>query len=597
MIPMASMDIEQLPTQIPSTGPGAGAAVAEAIVSETPGPRDGGNVGHGGDGWKPTKRFLLAFMSLLTIVSAVAIESTSLPAALPIMSADLGGTALQAFWAGTSFLLASTVIQPTVASMSHIVGRRIMLYVSSAGFVGGSLIAALARNFNVVLVGRTVQGAGGGGLVVLLEILISDLVPLAHRGTWFSINSAMWGIGTATGPLIGAGFAQNVSWTWIFWINLPIVGLGMLFVTLFLKQAQIPGHIIEKLQRFDWLGSVLFSVSSAGFLFGLTTGGVMYEWPSYRVLIPIIVGLAGMVSFVYWEFRFASEPIVDKRIFKTWTAISAYIQTMLHGLILWAAIYFLILFYQAVKLYSPVTSAIAILPETVCLSLSSVAVGVLTGITKRYRWALWGGWSLTTLGVGLLYLLDMETTVVQFVFLNIPFGIGTGMLFTAEILAIQAATKPELNGQAAGFFSFIRIFGQALGVAISGVIFQNSLKAKLLRIPGFASLADEYSRDATIMVQVIKEMADGDTKSRVINAYADALRAIWLSLLAFSAVGLILSMTVTGYSMTQEHITKQHLVQEEKTDGNDVEAGVLDSDVVEKKETTQGPQETGKERT
>ncbi|KAI0845707.1 putative MFS transporter [Daldinia vernicosa] len=555
----------------PSPPPVEASAVVPSVAAIL---NDETSIDSGNDGWKPTKRFLLAFMSLLTIVSAVAIESTSLPTALPIMSAELGGTALQAFWSGTSFLLASTVIQPTVASMSHILGRRIMLYVSSAGFVGGSLIAALAGNFNVVLIGRTLQGAGGGGLIVLLEILISDLVPLAHRGTWFSINSAMWGIGTATGPLIGAGFAQDITWRWIFWINLPIVGVGMLLVTLFLKQAQVPGHIVEKLKKFDWLGSVLFSVSSACFLFGITTGGVAFPWSSYQALLPLIIGFLGMLCFVYWEFCFATDPIVDRRIFATWTAISAYIQTMLHGLILYAAIYFLTLFYQAVKLYSPVTSAIALLPETIGLSLSSVAVGALTGMTKKYRWALWGGWVLTTAGSGLLYLLGTGTTVTQWVFLNIPFGIGVGMLFTAELLAIQAATKPELNGEAAGFFSFIRIFGQALGVAVSGVIFQNSLKQKLFRIPGFASLADEYSRDATAIVALIHDMADGDTKARMIQAFSDALSSIWLSLIAFSAAGLLLSLTVKGYSMTQEHVTAQHLVQEKDGEGN-LEGGVL----------------------
>lgn len=137
------------------------------------------------------------------------------------------------------------------------------------------------------------------------------------------------------------------------------------------------------------------------------------------------------------------------------------------------------------------------------------------------------------------------------------------------------SNSPELNGAAAGFFSFIRIFGQALGIAISGVIFQNSLRQKLLRIPGFASLADEYSRDATIVVGVIKEMAESDTKTRVIEAYSDALGSIWLSLLAFSATGLLLSFTVKGYSMAQEHKTKQHLVQEEKRGPGTTELGVL----------------------
>ncbi|KAK6189530.1 hypothetical protein LQW54_013176 [Pestalotiopsis sp. IQ-011] len=544
---------EASPNPLPVQAPVAAPAVDEAAAS-----------GSGSsDGWKPTKRFLLAFMSLFTIIAAVAIDSTSLPTALPIMSAELGGSALEAFWSGTGFLLASTIFQPTVASISHVLGRKIMLYVSSAGFVGRLLICALARNFNVVLIGRTVQGAGRG-LIVLLEILKSDLVPLAHRGTWFSVISAMWGIGTSTGPLVGAGFAQKVSWRWIFWINLPIVGLGMLFVTLFLKQAKVPGHVVEKLKKFDWLGSVLFSAGSASFLFGLTAGGVRYLWASYQALLPLIIGLFGMVSFVYWEFNFASEPIVDKRIFKTCTAISTYIQTMLHGLVLWPAIYFLTLYYQAVRLYSPVTSAVALFPETVGLSLSSIAVGALTRRWKRYRWALWGGWSLKTLGAGLLYLLHTDTTTTQWIFLNIPFGVGTGMLFTAQILAIQAGTDRV--------FSFIRIFGQALGVAVSGVIFQNSLTQSLLRIPGFASLADMYSRDATAAITLIQAMEAGETKTRMINAFSEALSSIWLSLLAFSATGLLLSMTVKGYSMVQEHVTAQHLVQD-KDGAADEEAG------------------------
>ncbi|KAI1504614.1 major facilitator superfamily transporter [Biscogniauxia marginata] len=556
------------------------ASVPERIAGDMPDPPPLTNTEDDGRDWKPSKRFLLAFASLQVLVAAVAVESTSLAPTLPIMSAELGGTALQAFWAGTGYLLASTLIQPSVASMSHILGRRIMLYMSGAAFAGGSLIAALARNFTVVIVGRIIQGIGGGGLVVLLEILISDLIPLAHRGTWFSINSVMWSVGTAGGPLIGAGFAQNVSWRWIFWINLPIVGIGMVFVTLFLKQAQVPGHVIHKLVRFDWLGAVLFSVSSAGFLFGITTGGVIFDWASYQVLIPIIAGLAGILCFVYWEFYFASEPIIEKQIFSTWTAKSTYIQTLLHGLVTWAALYFLILYYQGVKSYSPVLSAVALLPETINMSWASVVVGAVAGKTLKYRWALWSGWTLTTLGAGLLYLLQPETSVIQWVFLNVPLGIGVGSLFTAQILGIQASTAPVLNGHAAAFFSFIRIFGQAIGVAVSGVIFQNVFRQQLSDIPEFASVANEYSRDATIVVEVIKEMPEGTPKRLIIQAFADSLRAIWLSLLAFSAVGLALSATVKGYSMKQEHMTEQKLVGEKSRAAN-LESGVMNSGRVE----------------
>ncbi|KAK8069610.1 hypothetical protein PG994_006226 [Apiospora phragmitis] len=488
--------------------------------------------------WKPTRRFLLAFISLQLVVSAVCLEVTALPTALPIMSAQLGATALQAFWAGTSYMPASTVVQPPVASMSHILGRRI--------------------------------GLGGGGLMVLAEILISDLLSLAHRGIWFIINSIVWCVGTAAGPLVGAAFAQYVRW--IFWINLPIVGLAMIFVTLFLKLETFPGHILEKLGRFDWLGATLFSVSSAGFLLGITTGGVMFAWGSYQVLIPLLIGLGGILAFIYWEFRFATEPILEKRMFATFTATSTYVGCMLQGLLNTASICFL-----GVKTYSPIMSAVGLLPVTIHLSWTSSASGYTVGRVQRYRWSLWLGWILLTVGCGILMLLGPDTSVVRWVFVQTPLGIGTGILFTPQILCIQASTEPQFNGHAAAFFSFIRVFGSAIGVAVSGVIFQNAFRQELENTPQFAGVAEEYSRDATLIVEVIKDMDVGSTsRSLMIHAYSELLGAIWITLLAFSATGLLLSFTVKGYSMSQEHITKQKLVQGEKAPEAMAERGVLE---------------------
>jgi MFS family permease len=199
----------------------------------------------------------------------------------------------------------------------------------------------VANNFTVILVGRTIQGIGGGGLISLSEVVVTDLVPLAVRGQWFSLLSAMWSIGTVTGPLIGAGFAQNVSWRWIFYINLPIIGLGVVMIVFFLHQAKIPGGIAMKLGRFDWLGSFLFTVGSTALLFGISTGGVMYEWSSWRTLLPLILGFAIIIVFGFYEFRWAKEPLINKGIFNNWTMISNYIMTVFHGAILWSLLYFL----------------------------------------------------------------------------------------------------------------------------------------------------------------------------------------------------------------------------------------------------------------
>lgn len=216
-----------------------------------------------------------------------------------------------------------------------------MLFVCMAFFAAGSLMAALARGFPLVIAGRTVKGVGGGGLIAVTEVVVVDLVPLAVRSLWFSILSAMWAVGTVAGPLIGAGFAQDVSWRWIFWINLPIVGAGAVLVFFFLNQAGIPGGVGLKLRRFDWLGAALFTAGTTSVLFGVSTGGVMYPWGSFRTILPIVAGFVGLGLFGYWEVRHAKEPMIDRGLFVNRSMIVSYLMTVLHGMTLWSLVYFL----------------------------------------------------------------------------------------------------------------------------------------------------------------------------------------------------------------------------------------------------------------
>lgn len=119
------------------------------------------------------------------------------------MAKNLKGSAIEAFWAGTSFLLASAVFQPVIGSFSDVFGRKSMILLSLAFFGVGAIVAAIADNFNVVLVGRSIQGVGGGGIIVMTAVVITDLVPLRKRGKWLSAISAMWALGTVFGPLLG----------------------------------------------------------------------------------------------------------------------------------------------------------------------------------------------------------------------------------------------------------------------------------------------------------------------------------------------------------------------------------------------------------
>lgn len=142
--------------------------------------------------------------------------------ALPIIAEKLHGSAIEAFWAGTSFLLCSTVFQPSFASLSNIFGRKPVILFCLLFFTVGSLVGGIAKNFTTLLVGRSIQGVGGGGLIALTEIIVTDIVPLRQRGKYFGFLSSMWALGSVCGPIMGGGFAENVSWRWILVSDIPL---------------------------------------------------------------------------------------------------------------------------------------------------------------------------------------------------------------------------------------------------------------------------------------------------------------------------------------------------------------------------------------
>lgn len=187
----------------------------------------------------------------------------------------------------------------------------------------------------------------------------------------------------------------------------------------------------------------------------------------------------------------------------------------------------------------------------------SVTVGIICSKTGRYRWAIWTGWFLTTLGAGLLILLKPSTTIAGWVFLNVCVSIGTGMLFPAMALAIQASSRPQDAGHSVAFYAFVRVFGQSLGVAVGGVVFQNQIKHNLLSYPLLAPSAGAYSQDATALVSIIKGMEAGLQKTQLIQAYADSLKTVWIVMCALSGAGLLASIFTKGYTLNQEHKTLQ----------------------------------------
>ena len=297
----------------------------------------------------------------------------------------------------------------------------------------------------------------------------------------------------------------------------------------------------------------------------ISWGGVLFPWSSFRTLVPLILGIAGGLAFVVYESFKAESPLIPMHIFANRTAAVNYFGTLVHGIVLWCLLYYLPLYYEAVKAYSPIIVGVAVFPETFTVAPASIIVGVLVSITGRFRWAIWSGWTLTVLGLGLLYLLGPETSIPAFVFLNLVPGLGMGLLFSCMNLAIQAAAPERDVGFAAAMYIFTRSLGQGIGVAVGGVVFQSQFATQLRKYEIVAGDATELARDAAGLVQVIKNMAeDAPERRAIVTAYAEALKVVWVTMAGIAFLALVLSLATKGLTLDRKMETEQGLKEKRR---------------------------------
>ncbi|KAE9362755.1 MFS general substrate transporter [Stipitochalara longipes BDJ] len=496
--------------------------------------------------WKPLKQEYLVMLTISILSLMVALDATILVPVLPALATALHGTSSDAFWAGTSYLLTSAVFQPFIAALSDVFGRQQLLLLSLIFFSAGALICAFANGFTILLVGRSIQGIGGGGIITLGQVIFSDIVPLRQRPKYFSFVLGAWAIGTILGPVIGGTFVEKLNWRWVFYLNFPFCIAGLIMIILFVKiNTTVKESLKQKIQRVDWLGSFLFIGGTTSFLIGVSWGGIQYKWTSASTLAPILVGLFGIILSCVSETR-VKEPVLRGSLFYNASAVAAYFCAFAQGFLLFTALYYFPFYFMSVRNTGPIQSGINIFPVLFLLLPGSIVVSAITTRIGRFRWAIWSGWLITTVGCGLLALLNLHTKTAVWAGVFVVFGVGSGMLLSSVNFGIQAISKSEDCGRAACMYSFVRSMGMSIGVAVSSTIFQNVMSSKLTSL----GLPTSISHSSEGFVAVMKTMAaDDPVRVGALKAYVQGFHGVFIAMACVSGTALLASLFIKTFSM------------------------------------------------
>lgn len=512
----------------------------------------------------------LIMFALGLAVFLAALDITIITTALPTIAGHFQ-SATGYTWIGSAYLLGVAAATPSWGKISDIWGRKPILLIANVTFLIGSALAGWSVNIGMLIVARAIQGVGGGGLVVLVNICISDLFSIRRRGAYFGIIGGVWAIASSVGPLIGGAFTQSASWRWCFWINLPLDGIAFIIIFLFLDLQTPKTHLIDGLKAIDWLGTATIVGGTLMLLLGLEFGGVSYPWSSPTVICLIVFGVATIVLFGLIEWRLAKYPVIPLRIFKHKSNIASLGVCAFHGYVFIAANYYLPLYFQAVLGTSPVLSGVYILPQALGVSFASIGTGIFIRKSGKYLPPIFFGMALMTLGTGLLIDLDAYSSLAKIILYQVVVGVGIGPNFQAPLIALQSLIHPRDVATATATFGFVRNLSTSISVVIggkcqvcsfvshrlisTGVIFQNEIAR---RGPSLASQLDAQAAQALsggsagANVQVIDDLPP-EQRRIAREAFADSLMPMWIMYTVFSCLGILTAFLIGRQFLSSEH--------------------------------------------
>lgn len=476
----------------------------------------------------------LIFAALMASMFLSSLDQSIIATAMPTIVGELDGVEHQG-WLITIYILAVAVVMPIYGKAGDSWGRRWPFLIAISLFTLASAGAGYASSFNELVAWRGVQGLGGGGLMILSQAIIADIVPARERGKYMGPMGALFGVAAVAGPLLGGWFTDSHDWRWAFWVNIPIglLALAVAWVTL-----KLPNHRSER--RIDVLGAALLTLSTSGLIVIATWETLVgsYDLGDTRLTGLVLGTLVLATAFVLVELR-AEDPVLPMRLFKNSVFTLSTLVGLVIGMGMFAALGFLPTFLQMATGVGVTQSGFLMIPMMVGMMATAIASGIAITKTGRYKVYTVVGMGIATATLMWMTTIDADISMLQYSAMIFILGAGLGLVMQTVVLAVQNAVDPHELGTATSANNFFREIGAALGTALFSSIFTSRLVGNLEDV--FAGVpAGAGAAPSSLTPEVVRNLPE-PFKGGVVDAYAEALAPAFWYLVPLLAVGFVLT--------------------------------------------------------